>query len=158
MKLRRIIAILLLLGAIGVQAQKNDNDRRQQRGREQLVEYRHKFLTKDLGLSTDQQARFFALYDEMGERLEALNDEFRETSKKVESEGTKLSDVALEAYSRRLFDQKKLEGEIELEYYEKFKDILNPKQLARLKPAEMQILRNLSRFHRDRRMPPPEDR
>ena len=76
MKLRRIIAILLLLGAIGVQAQKNDNDRRQQRGREQLVEYRHKFLTKDLGLSTDQQARFFALYDEMGERLEALNDEF----------------------------------------------------------------------------------
>lgn len=157
MNLRRIILVLLLALSLCGVAQRPDGGKRQQRGREQLIEYRHKFLTKDLGLSSEQQTKFFALYDEMNDRLEALNEECRDVNRKIDSE-TKLSDVALDAYSKRLFEQKKLEGEIELEYYEKFKTILNSKQLARLKPAEMQILRNLSKFHRDRRMPPPEDR
>lgn len=138
--------------ALCANAQKSGNERRQQRGREQLIEYRHKFLANDLELSADQQTRFFALYDEMNDRLEALNDEFRDICHKVDAD-TKLSDVALEAYSQRLFEQKKLEGEVELDYYDKFKQILNPKQLARLKHAEIQIIRNLNRFHRNKKVP-----
>ena len=69
---------MLMAVALCSNAQKPENERRQQRGREQLIEYRHKFLAKDLDLSADQQTRFFALYDEMNDRLEALNDEFRD--------------------------------------------------------------------------------
>lgn len=140
------------------QAQRPDNGRRQQRGREQLIEYRHKFLAKDLNLSADQQSRFFALYDEMSERLEAANDEFRDICQKIDTD-SKLSDVAFESYAERLFEQKKIEADIERDYYDKFKQILTPKQLARLKPAETKIIRNLNRFHRNRKMPdPPEER
>lgn len=138
--------------ALCSQAQRPDNGRRQQRGREQLIEYRHKFLARDLDLSNEQQTKFFALYDEMCERLEAANDEYRDVCQKVESD-SKLSDVALESYAQRLFEQKKVEADIEQDYYDKFKQILTPKQLARLKPAETKIIRNLNRFHRNRKMP-----
>ena len=156
MNMSRFLPLILLAAAFCVQAQRPDNGRRQQRGREQLIEYRHNFLAKDLDLSADQQTRFFALYDEMNERLEAMNDEYRDICRKVGSD-SKLSDVALESYARRMFEQKKLESEVELDYFEKFKQILNPSQLARLKPAEMKIFRNLSKFHRSKRGPADEE-
>ena len=155
MNIRPLLPIVLMTAALCCQAQKADGSSRQQRGREQLIEYRHKFLSKDLDLSAEQQSKFFALYDEMNDRLEAVNDDYRETGRKIDAEGSRLSDVALDACSRRMFEQKKLEGEIELEYYDKFKSILSSKQLARLKQAEMQIIRNLNKFHRGRRVPPP---
>lgn len=138
-----------------MEARQADRAERQQKWREQLREYKHKYLVQDLNLSAEQQDKFFPLYDEMTDRLETLNNEAREIQQKIKGDA-KLSDVALDAYSRRLFEQKQLESEIELEYYDKFKTILTSKQLARLKLTEMDIIRNLNRFNRDRRRDPGE--
>lgn len=125
---------------------------RQQKWRTQLREYKHNMLAKALNLSAEQKNAFFPLYDEMDERLEALNNEARDIDRKLTGDD-KLSEVALDAYSLRLFEQKKLESEIELEYYDKFKTILTSKQLALLKHAETEIVANLNKFYHKRRTP-----
>lgn len=146
---RRIILLLTLLLTAAVTLSAAQTERRE-RWRDQLQEYKHKYLTRALGLSTDQAARFFPLYDEMEDRIEDLNNETRDIQRRIDGDN-KLSDVALEAYSRRLFEQKRLEADIELEYYDKYKTILTPRQLARIKPAELEIVRNLNRYRHGNR-------
>lgn len=143
---RRILLILLLVLSAAATAAAAQPERRE-RWRDQLREYKHNYLERALGLSAEQASKFFPLYDEMDSRLEDITNEMRDIQRKVEGDN-KLTDVALEAYAKRMYEQKSLEGEIELEYYDKYKTILTPRQLARIKPAEMEIVRNLNKYRR----------
>ena len=44
--------------------------------------------------------------------------------------------------------QKQKESVVEISYYEKFKEILTPRQLLKLKPAERRFTQWLARSHR----------
>ena len=114
---------------------------------EQLRPYQHEFLTKELKLSRDQAREFFAVYDKMDEELQQIADETRELERQA-LENADASDTELEAASQAVFAQKQKEGKIEMEYYEKFKEILTPRQLLQLKGAERQFTQRLLRQHR----------
>lgn len=122
----------------------------------QLRPYQHEFLAKELKLSKEQARDFMPVYDKMDDELRQVADETRELERKA-MENPDASDTELEAASQAIFAQKQKEGKIEMEYYEKFKQILTPRQLLGLKSAERQFTQRLLREHRKLRRDQPFD-
>lgn len=127
------------------QSQPDENDR--QRWINEVRNFKHEFLAKDLDLSKEQQKDFFAAYDEMEDRINQLNIETRDLEQKVLFDPD-ASDVELEAAARMSYILKNEESKIELEYFDKFKAMLSPRQLIRLKSAERKFTQQLMQHHR----------
>ena len=119
--------------------------------------YKHDFLAKDLELTKSQQNDFFALYDEMEERIEKLNSDTRDLVQRTISDPA-ASDVELDAAARAVYQLKNEESNIELEYFDHFKKILQPWQLILLKNAERKFTRQLMIQHRRLKNADPERR
>lgn len=125
----------------------NNGDR--DRWLSEIREYKHEFLAKELSLSKEQQRDFFPLYDQMEDEVEKINSETRALEAKVEADKD-ASDTEIESASRTVFEQKTAEGQVELIYYDKFKELLSPRQLLKLKNAERRFTQNLVRHHNNR--------
>ncbi|MDE5596093.1 MAG: hypothetical protein K2I89_11075 [Muribaculaceae bacterium] len=127
------------------QSRPDDNDR--QRWMTEMRNFKHDFLTKELDLSKEQQKDFFAAYDEMEDRINRLNIETRELEQKVMAD-PEASEVELDAAARTSYFLKNEESKIEIEYFDKFKDVLTPRQLIRLKNSERKFAQQLMQHHR----------
>jgi Spy/CpxP family protein refolding chaperone len=152
--MKRISAILLsvlcALSAFNSVAQRQgkpltDEDR--QRIRSEIRSYKHEFLARELEMSREQQREFFPVYDEMDEAVDRINFETRELERKV-SQKADASEVEIEAAARAVFSQKSAEGEVEKQYFDRFRQILSGKQLLRLRKAERKFTQRLMRHHR----------
>ena len=130
---------------MNAQSALSENDR--SRWLSEIREYKHEFLAKDLELTREQQRDFFPLYDSMEDEVERINTETRALETKV-SESKEASDLEIENASRTIFEQKRAEGQIEMTYFDKFKEILSPRQLLRLKNAERRFTQQLVKHHR----------
>lgn len=142
-----LMCALLFMAMVPAKAlaqQLNEDDRN--RYVNQIRAYKHDFLAKELGLSKAQQDAFFELYDAMEDRTMDLGGEVRDLEKKASAAGA--SDEEMSAAALALYSQKMREGEIEMEYYEKFKETLTPAQLVALKSAERKFTQQLMRQHR----------
>ena len=142
-----LMCALLFMAMVPAKAlaqQLNGDDRN--RYVNQISAYKHDFLAKELGLSKAQQDAFFELYDAMEDRTIDLGGEVRDLEKKASAAGA--SDEEMAAAAIALYSQKMREGEIEIEYYEKFKETLTPAQLVALKSAERKFTQELMRQHR----------
>ncbi len=149
---RNIIAAALMLAvAIPATAQQPQNQLPDPENREKYINevrrYKHDFLAKDLDLSREQQREFFPVYDAMEDELMKINDETRELERKTTT-NAEASDTELEAAAQAIFSQKQREGEVELQYFDKFRKILNNRQLLRLKNTERKFTQQLVRHHR----------
>ena len=113
----------------------------------QLRPYKHNFLIKNLELTKEQQRDFLPLYDKMDDELLKINEETRRLERTV-SENKDATETEIEAASRAVFEQKIKEGEVELSYYEKFKDVLTARQLLMLKSTERRFTQWIARHHR----------
>ncbi len=138
------LLFMALVPAKALAQQLNEDDRN--RYVNQIRAYKHDFLAKELGLSKAQQDAFFELYDAMEDRTMDLGGEVRDLEKKASAAGA--SDEEMAAAAVALYSQKMREGEIEMEYYEKFKGTLTPAQLVALKSAERKFTQELMRQHR----------
>lgn len=138
------LLFMAMVPAKAVAQQLNEDDRN--RYVNQIRAYKHDFLAKELGLSKAQQDAFFELYDAMEDRTMDLGGEVRDLEKKATAAGA--SDEEMAAAAVALYSQKMREGEIEMEYYEKFKETLTPAQLVALKSAERKFTQELMRQHR----------
>lgn len=158
---RTILSIILLLSvasfasAAAQSSVLSPDDR--QRWLSEIRNYKHDFLARELDLSREQQNEFFPLYDEMEDRIEALNAQARDIEANV-SENPDAGDLEILGAAYTQFELKKLEGEIELEYYDKFKEILNPRQLLQLKSAEKLFTRQLVNRRNQMRQQPLEQK
>ena len=142
-----LMCALLFMAMVPAKAlaqQLNEDDRN--RYVNQIRAYKHDFLAKELGLSKAQQDAFFELYDAMEDRTMDLGGEVRDLEKKASAAGA--SDEEMAAAAIALYSQKMREGEIEIEYYEKFKETVTPAQLVALKSAERKFTQELMRQHR----------
>ena len=142
-----LMCALLFMAMVPAKAlaqQLNEDDRN--RYVNQIRAYKHDVLAKELGLSKAQQDAFFELYDAMEDRTMDLGGEVRDLEKKASAAGA--SDEEMAAAAIALYSQKMREGEIEIEYYEKFKETLTPAQLVALKSAERKFTQELMRQHR----------
>ncbi|MGM9859677.1 MAG: hypothetical protein ACI31C_02870 [Muribaculaceae bacterium] len=158
---RTILTIILLLSvasfasAAAQSSVLSPDDR--QRWLSEIRTYKHDFLARELDLSREQQNEFFPLYDEMEDRIEALNAQARDIEANV-SDNPDAGDLEILGAAYTQFELKKLEGEIELEFYDKFKEILNPRQLLQLKSAEKLFTRQLVNRRNQMRQQPLEQK
>ncbi len=138
-----VVAVFVFSARVSAQAL-NEEDRN--RYVTQIRAYKHDYFIKELNLSKDQQNAFFELYDKMEDRIMDLGTEIRALEKNALSENAspEETDAAIDA----IYNQKKQEGDIELEYYEKYKKVLTPRQMVMLKQAERKFTQELMRQHR----------
>lgn len=121
-----------------------------ERFRAEVRNYKHEFLARELDMSKEQQREFFPVYDEMDDAIDKIATETRDLETRTASKAD-ATEVELEAAARAVYSQKKEEGEIELQYFDRFKQILQPKQLLQLRAAERKFTRKLMRHHRQAR-------
>ena len=154
MNKRILLSLVILISALcpllpAAQDRLSDSDR--QRWLSELRTYKHDYLVKELDLTKDQQREFFPLYDKMEDEVEHISSETRALEAKADNKDA--SDLEIENAARTVFEQKRAEGQIEMTYFEKFKEILSPRQLLRLKNAERKFTQQLVKHHRRMRSP-----
>lgn len=116
---------------------------------EEMRQFKHDFLVKELNLTRDQQNQFFPVYDQMEDEVNQVAEDTRAFEDKV-AQNEEATDMELEAAARALFEQKGRESEIEMVYFERLKDVLTPRQLLNLKGAERKFTQQLVRHGRAR--------
>lgn len=114
---------------------------------EELKQFKHDYLKKELNLSREQEATFFNYYDQMYDELISVGNQTRRLSQKVMRDKN-ATDLELESAARTVFELKKKEGEIELRYFEEFKNILTKQQLLRLKDVERKMIKLIIDFRK----------
>ena len=112
--------------------------------------YKHNFLTKALDLNKETQRNFFALYDQMEDELMQMQMETRALEQKIEDDSD-ASNTELEAAAAAIYGQKEREGKLEMEYFQKFKEILTPRQLIKLRSSEKKFNQSLLKHQRKKR-------
>jgi len=142
-----LAAITLILASSYTLPQTTINDEERDKILAELKPYQHKFISKELDLSREQANEFFSVYDKMDEELRQVNTECRELERSA-LENKEASETELEAVAAVLYAQKQKESAIEQAYYDKFKDILTPRQLIILKVTERRFTQKLLRHHR----------
>jgi len=145
--IRSLIILVASLAVASSFAQERLSQSDRDRWLNELRTYKHEYLVKELSLSKEQQRDFLPLYDSMEDEVERINAETRELEAKA-VDNAEASDLEIENAARTLFEQKRAEGQIEMTYFEKFKEILSPRQLLRLKNAERKFTQQLVKHHR----------
>lgn len=112
----------------------------------EIQQYKRNYFAKELGLSKEQQARFFPLYEDMESETRRLSEESRLMEKRV-AEAPDATDLEYEKATEAMFDSKVKEAAVEREYMDKFKEILSKKQLFELKGVERKFSREMMRQH-----------
>lgn len=148
--MRKNILITLLLALIAfapaANAQKNDAER--DAWFKEMSRYKHEFIVKELKLTDAQQKAFFPLYDAMEAEVRRTIDEGRAMEKSVLKKGDKATDTEREKAAEALYELKGKEGAIEMRYFARFKTVLSPEQLLRLKSVERKFNRHILKEHR----------
>lgn len=138
------LAFMALAATLFAQDRPSTDER--QKWLSEVRNYKQEYLARELQLSKEQQAKFFPVYNEMDEELDKVAADTRDLEAKV-NDNKDASDVEVSAAARALFEQKARESEIELRYFDSFKEILTPRQLIRLKAAERKFTQQLVRHH-----------
>lgn len=138
--------LMLIISTLPAAADKKQNTERQQWFKE-LSQYKRDFMTKELSLNEQQQKKFFPIYEEMERKIMKANDETRALERKIDHSKEKVSDLEYEKAAEAQFEVKAREAAIEASYLPKFKQVLTPKQLYKLKHAEKKFTRELMKQH-----------
>ena len=142
------LIFLVLFSALSLSAQRQAPSKAdRERFMSEMREYKHELIAKELDLTKEQQRDFFPLYDAMEDEIERINNETRENEQRL-AENPDATELELENGARTVFEQKRAEGQIEMTYFEKFREILSPRQLLKLKNAERKWQQQLFNHHR----------
>lgn len=142
---------LLSLSTTIINAQERDGNRADRHfDRESFLIKRSAFITAELGLTTEEAAAFMPLCEELQQKkFEAgmvcrkLQREMRTAKNITDADYTKTIDECLGVGLK--------EAQLELEYYEKFKNILSPEKLYKYKQAELKFARDFMKESGERR-------
>lgn len=120
-------------------AQANNNGKPQQTDNKWLNEvrnYKHSFLIKELDMTDEQSKEFIPIYTEMENKIYQTNREARKLEQEISATSLHVSDEEYERVATILSQVKTKEAEIEQEYFQRYSKILTKKQLFLLKRAE----------------------
>ena len=145
------VSLAFLIGTPAAFARKAENTEERKNALAEMREYKHSFFKKYLDLTREQEIPFFKAYDQMDDELIKIGEETRSLENKLMKD-SEASDTELESAARTIFEQKKREGEIELQYFEEFRNILTKRQLLRLKETERRFNRALLHYSRQNEM------
>lgn len=153
--MKRISTLLLLsiLFAVSATAQDAPSRRDRQKWLEDIREYKHNYLEKELQLTQEQAVQFFELYDKMCDEISQLNDEVRQMEIRVyeADESANITETEYEAVTQAIINAGVKEADIRNNYYTQFADIISKKQIFMLNKAERDFNMQLLRRHQQRR-------
>lgn len=149
MKRKNILLLLIAAIIFAMPGYATDNKKNIDRKEwfKELRQYKHNFLSKELDLTKEQEAKFFPMYDEMDDAMFKVNREARAMEKKITKSSEKVSDLEYEKAAEAMYEVKGKEAAIEKQYFTKFKTVLTPKQLFELKQAERRFTDKLMKEH-----------
>lgn len=101
----------------------------------EMTEFKLKFLAQELELTEEQQKRFFPVYTEMMNAKHNVMHKARNAEKRLKGIANP-TDEDYRMASEAMDEAKKEDETIEKRYDAKFKTILTPKQMYKLKEAE----------------------
>lgn len=152
MKPIRIIAIIALyLSSIGfVVAQHHKPDI------EKLKAEKVAFITSKINLTVEESQKFWPVYNEMENKLDARRKEMSETMKAMKEKGDNITDADYEKATDMFINNELEEAKIKKEYHEKFKKLLPIEKVAKLYRAEKEfhkhLLHELRKHHKSNDM------
>ena len=142
------IFILSIMG-VGIVSAQGHHRKDREKMMKELWEFKLKYLAQEMELQSDQQERFFALYNEMSaKRRECMSAAWKLERKVKRSKDATESDyeAAAEAMSKAKIEDAK----IEKEYDEKFSEFLSQKQIYKMKTAENEFRKNMQEMRNKR--------
>ena len=158
--MKRVLLISLILSvccSLGVSAQRANarpaaqqqrtaqqpSDKDRERWMEEMRQYKRDFLSRELSLSAEQRDRFFPLYEKMDQELMRIDGNVRQMERSLCKKANGVTDAEWQRCSQAAFSIEQEQGKVLSKYYPKFKAILTPQQLAKLRPAERKFQREL---------------
>lgn len=145
-----IFAIATLLPVAAEEPVDTMANRRQEWKRE-MRENKHNYLARHLELTDEQRDKFFKIYDETDAEIAALNKQVREIERRV-ADNKDATEADYNEAIEEMFTLRQREGEIEKNALERYREVLTPQQLFKLKSAERQYTRALFNHHRNSRV------
>lgn len=112
----------------------------------EVSQYRNNFFARELGLSKDQQKKFFPLYEEMDEKVRRSESEVRVMERRL-LDASDVTDTEYEKAAEVLYDSKIQQAATEKEYMQKFAEILTPRQLFMLNSVEKKFTQQMLKQH-----------
>ena len=146
MKAKLYIIAALIATALTAVAQTNNKEQRT-RWMNEVRNQKYEFIIKETDMTKEQQEDFLSIYKEMEKAIFTANQEARALELKVSNQ-TRTSEAEYAAAALMLARVKQREGDIEMEYYQKFERILSKKQLFQLKRAENKFTQYMLSHHR----------
>lgn len=119
-----------------------------ERMRDRIHEARKEYVLKRLELNAEQQKKFPAIYEEYIKKQHQLQKQLRHL--RIETATLSLSDAEIAADLESMLQLRQQELDLEKEFLNKAKGILNIKQIAEIYKAERDFLRTALRNLRER--------
>lgn len=140
--------VMLLMTAVSMHAQKADREE----WNNELNEFRHDFLAKELQLTDAQKAKFFALYDAMSRERRTLRRQVRNARKELDAKGSAAKEADYAAFNKLELEANGKINDVETKYYKQFKSVLTAKQQSHLKEAEDKFAKTIRKLAREKRL------
>ena len=147
-KLNKTILISFLFMTLfcmtGTAQNKSDDDRKKQREEhwKEYMQSKRNYLIKETGMSQKESDEFFPLYEEMLKKKFEVQRNMRKKMRAIENSKEKISDEVYLSAAKAIDESKYTEGQIDKEYFEKFKKILPPKKLYKYEKAELDFFKD----------------
>mgnify|MGYP000040918449 CR=1 FL=1 len=106
--------------------------------------------TEVLSLTEEEAKKFWPVFNEYEEKQQALREEMGKLRRNVADNFDDLSEKELEESIDKMMDLRQKEVALEVEYYERYKDVLPIKKVALIHKAEMMYKRALISKMRER--------
>ncbi len=145
-----ISIFILSMTASSLEAKADDAQRK--KWEDSINDYKKDFLIRELGLNAKQEEEFIPMYFEMQEDIFSVGKEEMQIEKNIRARKS-VSDKEYKSATQRILKQREKAVKIKSEYFERFSQILTPKQVFQLLCAEKKFQRDMLRHRkpRDRR-------
>ncbi len=135
-----LFAAIVITGSLFAQGQGKMADEKRQR----IESARVAFITSELGLTTDESSKFWALANEKRNEEKALRESMKDKTKGVRKGSLdEFSDAQLKAAMKARLDMKAKHLDIEKKYMDKFIDAVGAKKTAKYYRAEEKFKKEL---------------
>jgi predicted unusual protein kinase regulating ubiquinone biosynthesis (AarF/ABC1/UbiB family) len=116
--------------------------------RERIQEARKEYVLKRVELNTEQQKKFPPIYEDYIKKQDELRKKFRQL--RIETNMLSLSDAEIADDLEKMLQLRQQELDLEKEFLNKAKSILNIKQIAEMYKAERDFVKTVLRNLRER--------
>lgn len=138
---------VLLCGNLNIVAQNNNtkennsfNQQKNFKNRfEEFYNIKRQYLVKEVGMTKEEEEKFFPVYDELQKKKFDEQMNLRKTIKELDKNKETASSQSYMAVAEAMNGIKLKEAQLETEYFKKFKSILSPEKLYKLQHAEMRF-------------------